>query len=279
MITRSDNQERQSIADWISSTNYSNDQAYIQKETEDGTGLWILRTTEFCDWLIKKGVLFCPGIPGAGKTFLSSMIINHLQETFQMNQDVGVAYIFCKYNQKSEQDTTSILPSILKQLVQASPLLLEDLRALYERRHRGQPRLQRAELCTMLEKTCQVYSRVYIVIDALDECSDSDRTRDDIISQLLDLELKCNVGLLVTSRSLPEIRARFCSFPTLEIRASDEDVKRFTENRISKLSPWVARDQALSSFIVSEILCLVNGMYASLVVSYFFLKANLLRSL
>lgn len=180
-----------------------------------------------------------------------------------MSQDVGVAYIFFKYNQRDHQDTTSILASILKELVQASSLLSEDLRASFESRHHGQSRLRRTDILRILGQYFQSYSRVYIVVDALDECSDSEQTRNDVIAQLLDLQLQCSMGLLFTSRFIPEIVSKFDSFPCLNIRATNEDVRRFTESKIAKLSPWIGRDPTLSSLIVSEILSSVNGMCVS----------------
>jgi hypothetical protein len=68
MVQRSDDQERRVIANWITSTDYATLQADYLKRREMGTGLWLLETTEFREWKAKKRVLYCPGIPGAGKT-------------------------------------------------------------------------------------------------------------------------------------------------------------------------------------------------------------------
>lgn len=108
IIGRSDDQERQKIAEWISSTNYATYQADFLSQRQEGTGQWLLNTTEFCEWVKEVGVLYCPGIPGAGKTILSSIIINYLQESFGMEQDIGIAYIFCNYRQQHEQKLVDI---------------------------------------------------------------------------------------------------------------------------------------------------------------------------
>ena len=94
MIERSDDQERQRVADWISPTNYATHQADSYDQRQEGTGQWLLDTVEFHEWVQSKGVLFCPGIPGAGKTILSSIIIDYL-EIFAKKQDIAVIYIFC----------------------------------------------------------------------------------------------------------------------------------------------------------------------------------------
>ncbi|KAJ7260977.1 hypothetical protein C8J57DRAFT_1635445 [Mycena rebaudengoi] len=44
---------------------------------QEGTGLWLLEEAKFKDWVSRPGAIFwCYGMPGAGKTVLSSAIVN-----------------------------------------------------------------------------------------------------------------------------------------------------------------------------------------------------------
>lgn len=52
---------------------------------------------EFCAWVESKGVLFCLGIPGVGKTILSSIVINHLQEHHAADWNISIMYIYFNY--------------------------------------------------------------------------------------------------------------------------------------------------------------------------------------
>jgi hypothetical protein len=206
------------------------------------------------------GVLYCPGIPGAGKTMLSSIIINHLQESVGMEQDIGVAYIFFDYGQQSEQNLFSILKSILKQLVLKLSFVPADLNMLYRSCQNDHSQPQHDQFAELLVTIANSYSRVYLVIDALDECSDVDRTRDKVISYVLDLHEKYNISIFATSRFIPDIVAKFEPFSSVEIRASDADVTLFVEEHVHELSNCVQRNPELSKLVVSEIVSSVSGM-------------------
>ena len=76
---------------------------------EDGTGDWFLKTTEVQQWLAgNHKTLYCPGIPGAGKTVLTSLLLNHLEATFSSNE-VGIAGIFCDYKDRDAQSIPNLL--------------------------------------------------------------------------------------------------------------------------------------------------------------------------
>ena len=72
---------------------------------------------EVSRWLNEpSATLFCPGIPGAGKTMIAAIAIDHLLNTVQHSKH-GVAYVYCNYKAQEEQDVSSALAAILKQLV------------------------------------------------------------------------------------------------------------------------------------------------------------------
>lgn len=95
----------------------------------------------FQAWLSKdKQTLFCPGIPGAGKTIITEMVINHVQLGFQDDKSVGIAYIYLNFRRQDEQKTGDSLTSLLKQLSQRAPSLPENIRGLYDRHKRDEAR-------------------------------------------------------------------------------------------------------------------------------------------
>jgi hypothetical protein len=97
-----------------------------------------------------------------------------------------------------------------------------------------------------------------VIVDALDECQRSDRGR--ILVHLFDLQTKCRVNFLVTSRHIPEITTKFHGKPSLEIIASQEDIERYLEGHIGQLSCSEDWDTALKYEIKVEIAKAVNGM-------------------
>ncbi|PVI01419.1 hypothetical protein DM02DRAFT_525133, partial [Periconia macrospinosa] len=45
---------------------------------------WLLNLAEFKSWIeTKNQTLFCPGIPGAGKKILTSIVVEELSTRFQ----------------------------------------------------------------------------------------------------------------------------------------------------------------------------------------------------
>src|SRR6266516_6004346 len=126
-------QRRDNILEWISSTDFPAQQSDFIARRQDGTGLWFLNSPKFKEWIHGPNrTLFCPGIPGAGKTIMAATTIDHLWETKQ-SDTIGVAYIYCNYKTKVDQNTTSLLAAILKQLVQARPSITEPVTCLYDR--------------------------------------------------------------------------------------------------------------------------------------------------
>ncbi|KAM0424923.1 hypothetical protein ACHAPT_009979, partial [Fusarium lateritium] len=52
-------------------------------------------------------------LPGAGKTTLVSIVISHL---FKNKSDAGIAYHYCDFRHRDNENAGVILASILKQL-------------------------------------------------------------------------------------------------------------------------------------------------------------------
>jgi DNA replication protein DnaC len=90
--------QRQSILDWINPISYTPQQHDFITRRQEGTGQWLLDSAEFQAWLeTDKQTLFCPGIPGAGKTILTSIIVEELTTRFSTDQTIGIAYIYCNF--------------------------------------------------------------------------------------------------------------------------------------------------------------------------------------
>jgi hypothetical protein len=102
---------------------------------------------------------------------------------------------------------------------------------------------------------------VFIVVDALDECSEVDGTRARLLA--LFRTLSNTVNLLVTSRDLTSIATDFCETNRLDIYASDGDVRRYIEGRIPReprLAKHVGGHPTLQDEIAEKIIENVQGM-------------------
>ena len=87
-----------------------------------------------------------------------------------------------------------------------------------------------------------------------------DGARGRLIDKLRELQAKTDVRLMCTSRSIPEIMQKFCSNPTLEVRANEEDVRRFIAGQMRGLPKFIQRDDALKRTVQDKIVEAVDGM-------------------
>jgi hypothetical protein len=116
------------------------------------------------------------------------------------------------------------------------------------------------EISRTLQSVANAYSRVFIIVDAIDECRASGGNRMSFLSELFNLKANCQASIFATSRTFPEIIEMFQESTQLEIKAREQDVRRYLDNHMSDL-PWcVHRSSELQAEIRDEIVNAVQGM-------------------
>jgi Cdc6-like AAA superfamily ATPase len=253
-------QQHHNIMKWLSPTDFPAQQHDIITRRQEGTGQWFLDSPEFKSWLQGSDkMLFCPGIPGAGKTMMAAIVIDHLCRTAECD-DIGVAYLFCSYKEQALQSVSSLFAALLKQLVESRPDIAASVKQIHDHHLKQKSRPSFDEILRILQSICSSYTTVYIIVDALDECADRDGTRGRLIDKLRELQARTDVRLLFTSRSIPEITQKFQSNLILEVRASEEDARRFVAGQIPRLPNCIRRDDELRLTVENEIVKAVDGM-------------------
>jgi hypothetical protein len=264
---RQDNREatekREAILDWLTPIDYAHQQSDFIKRRQAGTGQWLLESTDFQEWMKTGRTLYCRGIPGAGKTILTSVVVEELNTRFQNDKSIGVAYLYCDFRRHGEQKAEDLLASLLKQLTQGQSSLPDSVECLYDsHKDKGTPP-SFGEISRTLQSVAAIYTRTFIIVDALDECQVSDGCRMRFLSEMLDLQSKCQASLFATSRSIPEINEMFKESMQLEIRARYQDVQRYLDGNMSQLPGYVRRSSELQEEIKAEIIKAVDGMYVT----------------
>jgi hypothetical protein len=265
MTSTLDKTEDLEILNWLTLTNYGSQQSREFNKRQPGTGQWFLDSVEYQNWLkTEKQTLFCPGIPGAGKTILTSVVVNDLTTRFSHDTSIGIAYIYCDFGRKGEQSTQQLLESLLKQLVQSQSSLPKSLKELRIYNRTTRPSLDK--IIKTLHSVISEYLRVFIIVDALDEYEaiDSPRGRLPILSELFALQERYKTNIFATSRFVPEVVDQFeGKSKLLEISASPKDVEIYLEGHIEQLSQFVQEDPQLQKNIILGISTAVDGMYVS----------------
>lgn len=209
-----------------------------------GTGLWFIGSRAFADWEQHSGsFLWLHGIPGCGKTVLSSTIIKHLENSARPAH--ATLYFFFDFNDKNKQTLENMLRALVVQLYLRQPDTREPLEQLWQSSRESGHQLTKMSLRDVLLAMLSKVNDVSIVIDALDEST----TRQDLLAWLrtvLEVEsISCRI--LVTGRREEDIAAalqrwmRPESSISIQERGVDEDVRtyvRYTVRTSEVLARW-----------------------------------------
>ncbi|PYH85076.1 hypothetical protein BO82DRAFT_381107 [Aspergillus uvarum CBS 121591] len=196
------------ILEWLSPCNFSAQLQDILKQRERGTLRWFLDSDEFQAWLkTGKQTLFCPGIPGAGKTVVAATVVEHLHAIAQQN----LTTVECL-----------LLPSHIQQLHDECAII------------GVQPPLER--ISDALLQTARMYERVYIIIDALDELYASDYDEHSrLLTEMFRLQQDSPVSILITSRFKSGIIPPSHDIQERVIEAHDDDLVQYINTRLERL--------------------------------------------
>ncbi|KAG4277992.1 hypothetical protein FPRO04_13988 [Fusarium proliferatum] len=237
-------QENKDILQWLTPANYSLLQSDNIGRRHPGTGQWFINSSEFCHWRDSPNqTLFCPGIPGAGKTILTSIVVESLEALFSKDKTVSIAYVYCNFQRQNDQTAKELVASLLKQLLQSLPTMPESIKLLYERhRTKGSPP-SLEDVSSNLLSTAKLFSRIFIIIDAIDECCATDGTQTKFLEEIFKLQLHSKANVFATSRPIPEVKDQFQTSVVLEIRAIDEDVERFLRGHMPQMPGFFRRER------------------------------------
>lgn len=191
------------------------------------------------------------------------MIVNTLQAID--DRHIGVIYIYFNYSEAEKQNPTNLLKSILLQLVSRQPVVTKELTEAYKKHAKEGTTLSLPECCRLLQAAIVCFSMTYLVIDALDECTEG--TRDKLFAELR--KMKQHISILITSRHTFSDYYEAESALRLDIEADALDIRHYLEARItesSKLQAHIKKDQSLHEIIVSSIVHKAKGMYVSLII-------------
>lgn len=153
-----------------------------------------------------------------------------------------------------------LLACLLRQLIQGSADVPASVQSLYNNHLLKGTRPSASELSGALHEVIGWHSQVFIVIDALDEWQILGGSRTRIVDEIFNFQADYNINLMVTSRDIPEIVARFKDKPVQRITATKPDVMKYLNGRLDKLPNFVARNAQLQEEIITRITDTADGM-------------------
>jgi hypothetical protein len=183
------------------------------------------------------------------------MVVDHLSAQSQ-NENVGVACIYLNHKETEEQTVANLLSGLWRQLVLGKDITCQ-VQGLYKKHLEKGTRPSLDDILKALQSAIGEFSKVYIVVDAVDECPETDDKRHLLLQHLA--ELGPTVNLMMTSR--PHITP--IDSKVLHIHVDDRDIQSYVGGYIkksSKLSTLVKANPELQREIETKISSTVNGM-------------------
>ncbi|KAH8683862.1 hypothetical protein BGZ61DRAFT_58812 [Ilyonectria robusta] len=263
-----DENTRVEILDKFSTVKFKSHHKSVHDQRTADTGNWLLQTSKFQEWQAAKSstITLLYGSPGAGKTFLTSRVIDHVSEDINCpGSNKGFAYFYCYRNDKKRRQPQSILSSLVRQF--ASPVGRRD------EIHQGARNLAKKLQDECLEMDVQMskdllvdlvtsYQSSTIVLDALDECDDETR------GQLMDcltflMRQSLNIKIFISSRMDYDIERHFRSQPMIMIQATDNkgDIETFIRERLASDAAWKDAKLELREHITITLIHRSKGMF------------------
>ena len=213
----------------------------VQARRLPGTGEWFIESAVFKQWVIPQAqqVLLCQGIPGAGKTTITSLVIDILEDRIHGTKS-GMAYLYFDTQSWSDCSVSHAISSLLVQLLRRNgDRVSADLAARLTRLgddDSGNPTLN--TLLDLFEEAARLVqdSPIFVILDALDSLPLG------VLSGLLECIRRLagkvpNLKLFATSNWGLEhdFKDHFDSYLSLEIRAHDRDIRHYLQHKIRSL--------------------------------------------
>ncbi|KAJ7885235.1 hypothetical protein B0H13DRAFT_905151 [Mycena leptocephala] len=234
-----DDATRRKLNEWLQPAKVAVSQRDAANKRHPSTGVWLFERPELREWIYApSSFLWLHGISGCGKTVLSSTVIDDLRRRAEL-----YVYFYFDTNNVTQQTLTQLLHSLAMQLSVRSHFPDKRLNDLWDSHTRGQELPSNsvliAEALIPLLTDCD-QKPIYILLDALDECSERIELLE-FLTTMLDARLP-NVHILVTSR--PEVQIGRADLVARAVSVSlrgcvDGDIELYLNEVLSKERGWL----------------------------------------
>ncbi|KAH6952507.1 hypothetical protein BKA56DRAFT_681973 [Ilyonectria sp. MPI-CAGE-AT-0026] len=234
---------------WLSPTDPSTNYNKALIERHPGSGSWLLQSAEYSSWkTAQNSFLWLNGIPGCGKTILSSTVIEDLKKDNAGTQNV--LYFYFTFSETQKQSLENAVRTLASQLCYHRPEVRHHLNSLFSSCNDGKQQPSLDFLCKTFQQMVQAAGELWVVLDALDECNDRSHPRG-LLPWIMNLRSeKSQVHLLVTSRQEQDIKSAIEKLAScrdiipLQNDQIDEDIAAYIQTEVrdaGRLARWSKR--------------------------------------
>ena len=207
------------------------------KECFERTGNWFIESPVFTNWKTTPGsFLWLYGIPGCGKSVLSSTIIKDVSKHYSPNPSLAVLYFYFDFNNIEKQRHEKMIRSLICQLSSQHVSTPQALESLHSSCMNGERQPVYESLLATLHQMMGHFKETYLVIDALDECLE----RQELLASIEEFTgwKDINLHILTTSRREKDIEESMESFNNDEGKVCiqstlvNDDIRAFVRGRL-----------------------------------------------
>jgi len=258
--------EKNSVLMWLDGPDPSMNHNTAKAKRELGSCEWLITSKEFTSWFrspAEDQLLWLHAFPGAGKTILISAIIDHLC-SLPLSDSYTVIYYYFDFRDTSKQTYTGLIRSLVHQICAKTKTVPQSALELFTTCTNAKP--SGTQLLELLKDLLSQQLRTFLVIDALDECPESeDHERKQVLAALAEikgLEIP-SLSIFVASRTEADIKQSMdviCD-ADIDVHAAltNEDIRLHVRAQMMidpKLKRW---DQSIKNGIEEELMKKAGG--------------------
>lgn len=215
---------------------------------------------------MQRLLLWLHGKAGCGKTVLSSTVIAQVLQECNVNSKMAVAYFYFDFNDSEKQKSDNMIRSLVTQLSAQSTKHLTELELLFSSCNNGELQADSRRLLMVLKEITEVFDKTYVVIDALDECSNTHELQEHI-EEIQRWGLP-QLHMLLTSRRLMDIEEMMKPLTDTEDRICiqsalvDADIRTYVHERLQndrKFKRWRSKPHVQDE-IKMQLMTKADGM-------------------
>ncbi|KAK4162972.1 hypothetical protein QBC43DRAFT_345576 [Cladorrhinum sp. PSN259] len=247
---------------------------------EDNSGSWILQDPRFKNWVSGNqrdgAVLYVNGMPGCGKTTLTSTVVDYLKSKREI-LDGTIAYFY--FSHRDGKGTVKPMGTTLRALV--AQLLDQDSTLLGPLQEKcsslSKSDVVQEPFLKQISKDCiNLPRRCWIVLDGLDQCDEPGAYPSDKLQaiQLIDWFLEqvvlssltgtTPVRVLFSAQRDGYIDHKLSSFPSINLDGSEShltDVRCYISHKAAKIASRFSLDASFESAMAEQIATNAGGMF------------------
>lgn len=202
-------------------------------------------------------MLWLNGVPGAGKTVLSSFVINKCSEVLGKKPSTPILYFFFKMTDSDKNSVLAVTRSLVYQLYSLFPAsLCADIISLRDSSGKDKA-LSDQRLWDLFVKHAKDLPNLIIVLDALDECDGV----DVLLGRMKSLLQCCCAKIFVVSRKEEKIALALEDHPHIVISHEDveADIRSYVTVEIEKIPRF--RGKSIQQRMISALSSGHDGMF------------------